>query len=284
VIRPRTPKALKHKGGTPQGYLGGDMALHGKRIVVTRAAHQQEPFLRALEMRGAVPIGYPCIDIALTTDTAALDRALNTLAREKHVWLVLSSQNSVHALKARAGALGFRADALSHVQVAAVGQKTLAAVKEAFQTETARASLMPKHFGQDELLPLLSAMRKQRVVLLQGNLSDDQLYQALHSNNANVMRVQAYTTTRVRPSEPLANKIKAGLVDAITFTCPSSARGCLENLSEEGYAWQQGLGAAIACIGKSTAREVERLGLVPDVIAKTHTLDGLLDALEAHFA
>jgi uroporphyrinogen-III synthase len=256
------------------------MGIQDKCIVVTRAAHQQYEFLQSLKLRGAKPVSYPCIDISPPEDVTAIDSALNELITRKNVWLILSSQNSVYSLKKRVEAHGIAPFALSHVKVMAVGTKTLEAAKHAFHGQSA---LIPKHFSQAAMTPMLTALNNQHVVLLHGNLSDDAFYHEIQSHAATVTQALAYVTRKVRPVDPLAERLAAGNIDAVTFTCPSSVRACLENLIDEGYAFKNKLGATIACIGTSTASEVKRLGLNADVTASTHTLDGLLDALEAYY-
>ena len=42
--------------------------------------------------------------------------------------------------------------------------------------------------------------------------------------------------------------------------------------------------ATVACIGPVTAEVARAHGLAVDVVADPHTIDGLVDALDAHFA
>jgi uroporphyrinogen-III synthase len=80
---------------------GMQSALQGKRIVLTRAAHQLDDLEELLRGRGAVPLPYPCIAIAPPEDPAALDAALADLLAGAFDWLVLTSQNAVLVLADR---------------------------------------------------------------------------------------------------------------------------------------------------------------------------------------
>ena len=102
--------------------------LHGRRIVVTQAAHQAAEFSALLCARGAVPLLYPCIAIAPVEDTAPLDAALRGAAEGAFDWLVLTSANTVHVLAGRLAALEIQASALASLRVAAIGHATAQAV------------------------------------------------------------------------------------------------------------------------------------------------------------
>ncbi|MCA9871777.1 MAG: uroporphyrinogen-III synthase, partial [Anaerolineae bacterium] len=79
--------------------------LAGKRIVVTRAAEQAGDLDELLRERGATPLPYPCIAIAVPEDAAPLDEALRGLAAGGYDWLVLTSRNAVAILAERLDAL-----------------------------------------------------------------------------------------------------------------------------------------------------------------------------------
>jgi uroporphyrinogen-III synthase len=79
-------------------------ALLGKRIVITRAAHQAGDFAALLECRGAIPLLYPCLSIAPVEDTALLDQALNRWAIGGYDWVVFTSVNAVEIAAQHVGA------------------------------------------------------------------------------------------------------------------------------------------------------------------------------------
>ena len=79
------------------------LPLAGKRVLVTRAAHQAAKLSEGLRALGAEPVEVPVIEIRPPLDLAPLDRALRTL--NSYDWLILTSANTVHALAERAASL-----------------------------------------------------------------------------------------------------------------------------------------------------------------------------------
>ena len=71
--------------------------LTGARIVNTRALHQAGALDDLLTARGALPISFPCIEIAPPDDPQPLAAALAALARGTFKWVVFTSANGVDA-------------------------------------------------------------------------------------------------------------------------------------------------------------------------------------------
>ena len=78
--------------------------LLGRRILVTRAAHQAGKLSGGLRALGAEPVEVPVLEIHPPVSFGPLDAALRELA--SYDWLILTSTNAVHALVERAAALG----------------------------------------------------------------------------------------------------------------------------------------------------------------------------------
>jgi uroporphyrinogen III methyltransferase/synthase len=75
---------------------------------------------------------------------------------------------------------------------------------------------------------------------------------------------------------------KVARADVLTFTSASTVRGFVELLDGAESAVVAARGKLIACIGPITAEAAEGAGLHVDVVADVFTIEGLLDALEAH--
>ena len=65
-------------------------------------------------------------------------------------------------------------------------------------------------------------------------------------------------------------------IDIATFTSGSTARAFFKALGEERIRLN---GVTIACIGPITANVIGNLGFDVDIVARVHTIDGLLDAI-----
>jgi uroporphyrinogen-III synthase len=102
------------------------------------------------------------------------------------------------------------------------------------------------------------------------------LEDALAAKGWSPARVDAYRTVFPRTLPRAATTaIRAGEVDAITFTSASTVRGFLQALGAGGLR-----GATkVVCIGPVTAKEARAHGLRVHAVADPHTTEGLVDAL-----
>ena len=104
------------------------LPLAGKRVLVTRAAHQAGKLSDGLRALGATPVEVPVLEIRPPENLKALDEALLSLAA--YDWLILTSANTVRALAERAVSLGVGFTQPTGLKVAAVGQSTAAAARD----------------------------------------------------------------------------------------------------------------------------------------------------------
>ena len=104
------------------------LPLAGRRVLVTRAAHQAGKLSEGLRALGADPVEVPVIEIRPPLDFAPLNRALRELG--SYDWLILTSANTVQALVDRAAALGLNWAAADRLKVAAVGEVTATAARQ----------------------------------------------------------------------------------------------------------------------------------------------------------
>ena len=98
---------------------------------------------------------------------------------------------------------------------------------------------------------------------------------------ANVRRVAAYRNVRPEGIAAQAIETLQKGVDVVTFTSSSTVRNLLEILGEQRDLLR---GSVTACIGPITAATAVESGLQVDIIADTHNVEGLADALVSHFA
>jgi uroporphyrinogen-III synthase/uroporphyrinogen III methyltransferase/synthase len=105
------------------------LPLAGRRVLVTRAAHQAGKLSQGLRALGAEPVEVPVLEIQPPLDFAPLDRALRSL--DSYDWLILTSANTVRALVERAASLGISPREGASPKVAAVGDATATAARNA---------------------------------------------------------------------------------------------------------------------------------------------------------
>lgn len=247
--------------------------LAGKRVLVTRPAHQSAEFSKALQARGAVPVLAPAIAMLPPDDPAAAQRAVNDAAR--NAWVVFTSANGVRAffsiLKER------REDAriFGAAKIAAIGIKTSQALLE----RNVFADLVPQTFVAEDLAEALIAASKpgDAMLIYRAEEARDVLPERLREAGRRPNVVTAYKT--VFTDDPQFAE-KVAQCDAITFTSASTVRGFAHNLHGPAAAARAAHGKIVACIGPITAEEARKTGLDVAVTAQEFTADGLLIALE----
>jgi uroporphyrinogen III methyltransferase/synthase len=251
-------------------------ALFGKRVLITRAAHQADAFARELYARGVEPILAASIAIEPPDDPRPANRAVDELA--SYAWIVFASQNSVDAFFDRLSSLDADARYLRTTKVAAIGSKTAERLRE----RGVRADLVPAEFVSEEIGRALieAAKRGDRVLVYRAQEARDVLPEMLEEAGLGVTTVAAYKTRFVH--DP-AFAEKVARADVLAFTSASTVRGFAGAFGSDADAADAARGKAVACIGPITAEAARACGLHVDVIADVFTTTGLLDALEAHF-
>jgi uroporphyrinogen III methyltransferase/synthase len=253
------------------------MPLFGKRVLITRPAHQADDFARALYARGVEPILASTIAIVPPDDVTAAHRAIDDLASYR--WVVFTSQNGVDAFFDRLAALDSDARYIGATRVAAIGVKTA----ERLHAFGVRADLVPAAFVSEEIARALmqASHSGDRILIYRAQEARDVLPQMLEDAGRTPHVVAAYKTV-VDVDPEFAQKVARA--DVFTFTSASTVRGFVELLGGAQAAREAARGKLIACIGPVTAEAADECGLHVDVVADVFTTDGLLDALEAHLA
>ena len=244
------------------------MTLYGKRVVVTRAPHQAEPLTAMLRDRGAEPLLFPCIDIVPPHDTSGLDYGLRQI--ESFDWLILTSTNTVMAIKKRLDELGLSPD-FNRLKVAAVGRKTATFFERSFKMTV---TVVPERQDAGGLIRALPAVYGQQIFLPQSEIARDVLYDELDASDAKVTAVTAYRTVTGTGGVPVEHVRYA---DAITFTSSSTVTGFVERVG----GWVE---LPTVCIGEVTGITAMENGFpIVTYPGKDYTLRAMVDVLEDIF-
>jgi uroporphyrinogen-III synthase len=225
-----------------------------------------------LEERGAQAVTAPAIELR-PGPSGALDRAVAELAAGAYAWVLLTSRVGVEALFERLEAKGLDRAAV-RARVAAVGEGTARALR----ARGIEPDLVPATFTTSALgkaLPRGSG----KVLLARADIAPPGLEEAVRTKGWTPVRVDAY---RTKPARRLpagaAAAIRERRVDVIAFTSASTVEGFLA-------AARQVIGAGVrlpgaVCIGPVTAGAARRAGLRVVAVARPHTIEGLVAALE----
>ncbi len=250
----------------------GTAPLAGRRVLVTRARDSARHLRLALQERGAAVIEAPLIDIRYPADTPELDHAIRHLQR--YAYVVFTSVNGVRGFWKRLGALERDARALGSCRVAAIGTATARSLAE----RGIRVDLLPPDYRATSMAQALKAqVTAPAAVLLPGSrIARPELADGLRGCGVHVDAAVAYDTVGVPPPATALDALRGG-VDAILFHSPSAVRQFAALRIPAGA-------AVIACIGPTTAQAACDAGLPVAVVPERHTDDGLVQALEHHFA
>jgi len=252
--------------------------MQGKRIVVTRALHQAGELSALLSQRGAEVLLYPCIAIVPPRDTAQLDNAVQDMAEGAFDWLVLTSANAVMILSQRLETLGLTP--ASRVALACVGPATAEAAERLLGLQT---QALPEEYVAEALAEALRPSLPARVLLLQAERARPVLREELAASGATITAVAAYRTTVGEGGVHLSTLLKQQLVDAITFTSASTIQNCTRRLHAERADLSLFADVCLACIGPVTAQAIREQGLSVGIMPAEHTIEGLVEELEAYF-
>lgn len=254
-----------------------ERSLFGRRIVVTRTRDQASQLSRLLSERGAEVLEIPTIRIEAPDDRQTLVEAMAGLG--EYDWIIFTSPNGV----AQFFDYFFRTFEdvrdLGAMRLAAVGPATAAKIREYHL----KVDLMPQEFVSSKIAAAFKqfqSIENVRLLLLRAQVANPDLTRELEQLGGIVDDVSVYKTVPETedPTGAAAVLLEQG-ADWITFASGSSvenfhARFDLPALQKKFP------GLSLASIGPETSKAIRNLGLEPTVEARTHTIEGLVEALE----
>jgi uroporphyrinogen-III synthase/uroporphyrinogen III methyltransferase/synthase len=255
------------------------LLLAGRRVLVTRAAHQAGKLSKGLRELGAEPVEVPVLEIRPPASFEALNAALRKL--DSYDWLILTSANAVRALEERAIALKITLAQPSRLQVAAVGEATAAASRKA----GLKVAFVPEAYVAESLVEgLLQSLQtsRLRILLARAAVARDVIPDALRASGAEVEVVDAYRNVLPEAAPGQLRRAVAEELDAATFTSSSSVTHLAEAARAAGVGWPLADVPAVS-IGPITSQTLRELGWPPAVEAVASDIPGLIDAVERIF-
>jgi uroporphyrinogen III methyltransferase / synthase len=258
-------------------------ALSGRTVAVTRARTQSSELARRLQALGARVVQAPVIR------TRPLP--VSPLDPSPYDLVCLTSPNGVAALFGALAAGGRDARALAGVCVAAIGPGTSGALAD----RGIVADVVPKRFLAEALVEALADVPVNRALVARASQARDVLPEALRARGAEVDVLALYETVPEPLSAPALAEAQAA--DYITFTSSSTVRFFLQAAGQLDVA-ESGGGSVVAnasasrsaglsphtrivSIGPVTSEALREHGLLPDIEAARHDIDGVLEALLA---
>jgi uroporphyrinogen III methyltransferase/synthase len=175
--------------------------------------------------------------------------------------------------------------ALGRLAICAIGPSTA----ERLVSSGIKPDVVMPEFGVDHIGDALVAVRPldgQNVLIVRPDHLRDLVAQDLTRRGAAVTDLVAYRTAPAapdsRPAQELYRMLLDSAIDAVTFSSPTAVSRFAALIGEEQAADLLNT-TVVATIGPVTAAAAAELGINTPVVATTHTVDGLVDALVDFF-
>ena len=277
------------------------LPLAGRRILVTRAAHQASKLSDALRALGAEPVEVPVLEIGPPENLAPLDAALRKLAT--YDWLIFTSANAVRAVADRPKEQGAALQLPKSTRIAAIGAATANAVEQI----GLKVDLIPESYVAESLVRDLlqnwqevsghdfsrakseslksgalapeGSLRGLRFLLARAAVARDVIPDALRAAGAQVDVVDAYRNVLPEEAPQKLLAALAGPIDAATFTSSSSVTHLAEAAKKAGVAFPFP-GVSAISIGPVTSQTLRESGWEPAAEAIVSDIAGLVAAVE----
>ncbi|MFX0132551.1 MAG: uroporphyrinogen-III synthase [Candidatus Hodarchaeota archaeon] len=263
--------------------------LKNKRIAVTRPKDQQSELIKLLEEQGAIVLSHPIVKIEEMEHKRRIRKIINLIIKKNADIVVFTSSNGVKTFLEFAKKINMfnnLKSELNRITIAAIGEKTA----EKLSLEDINVDLIPKSFTSIDLGKLIiqHGVRNKRIFLLRANIATEDLPNMLMEAQATVISFTIYKVVpeKIENIRKLVDAILAGQIDIIIFTSAFavntlfgySDRKYYQNLLD--YAMEK---VKIVAIGPVTQKALESIGFNVNIVAKTHTIEGIVEELISYY-
>jgi len=252
--------------------------LFGKNIVVTRDRRGNADFAARIIRQGGNPVTFPTIRLRPLTNSNEFLRMLAKFS--EYDWFIFTSANGVTFFFDALRGLDKDCRVFASTKIAAIGTETAGRLRQ-FDI---KADFVPSVFTTKELGKQLIAftnLRNKNVLLCRSQLASTELVDILAKVGAQVTDLPVYT---IEPEKSdcawLTEKITRAEIDWLTFASPSAVKAFFEQIPTD---LVNSSGAKVASIGPVTSEQLKNLGVIIDIEAEEHTIDGLLAAIEGTY-
>ena len=219
------------------------------QVVLTREAGKNGKLKKMLESRGIHCLEMPLIETAKGPDTDRLPEALQR--SQDYDWVCITSPEAASVF-----IKGWKEAGRPAVRIAVVGEGTgkifIAAGEDALLPQFTPSVANAEHFGPE--LPFIPEGTK-RILYPASNKASSLLQEGLLERGFEVERLNTYDTLPVTTLAP--DQIAAAKeAEVVAVASPSAVRAWVGFVGEETAARMP-----VACIGSTSARAAEKLGL-----------------------
>ncbi len=243
--------------------------LFGKKIVITRAAHQSARLGSLLGAMGAEVIYVPTIQVEKIMPNEPLSRAIDAIGTFDYI--IFTSVNGVTAFRDALFSAGRDARALHRAAVVPIGEATA----EGLRGMGVVPDLLPSRYTSEGIVEVLKGrdLRGRRVLLPRAEEASDVIETFVEEKGGLCHVVPVYRT-----GLPQDRGTLPAHADVITFTSSSTVRNFIHLYGKD--CLDRSL---IASIGPVTSETLKRAGLRVHMEAGKYDIQGLVDAILAYF-
>ncbi len=243
--------------------------LFGKKVVVTRSAHQSRRFGELLADRGAEPVYLPTIDIEPIVPNSRLRSAIDRIS--SYDAIIFTSVNGASIFFAHLRGAGRDARALSGLAIIAIGAATAAHLG----VYGIQADLVPEKFTSEGVVSVLEAygVSGRNFLIPRAEEARDVITRYIRANGGSCSIVPIYRATIPAKAASLPDDL-----DIVTFTSSSTASNFIMLYGKEILK-----NRVVASIGPVTTATLTKSGINVDIEAQQSDIPGLLNAIEAYF-
>ncbi|HEU0130545.1 MAG TPA: uroporphyrinogen-III C-methyltransferase [Mycobacteriales bacterium] len=250
--------------------------LFGMTVLVPRTRQQAGTLSYEVRALGGEPLEVPTIAVEPPRNPEPMRKAVSGLVQGRYQWVAFTSVNAVRAVREGLESVGLDPRALAGVKIAAVGDATVAALREwgLFCDLVPSDAMSSDELGKawppyDAQLDFLD-----RILLPRADIATETLVTAVKAKGWAVDEVTAYRTVRAQPpADEVKAAVRNGDVDAVVFTSSSTVRNLVALC---GKPHERTL---IAAIGPQTAAAAREAGLRVDVESKVASVAAVTKAL-----
>ncbi len=244
--------------------------LQNKKLLITRAEHQTDSFIKLLENKGAEAISFPMIAIRAIENQKNIEKELNLL--ENIDWIVFTSANTVNYFFETIEKFQIKVHFLTHLRIATVGEKTKAALEKVGY----RSSFVPIEYTAQMLAKQIPIFGDERILIPQSSKANNEYVNLLSEQCKEVITLPIYENYDPQYSKEDFIAILEHQLDWITFFSGSAVENFCQHLSKYNLELTN---EKIAVIGTSTEKIAVDNGLKINLVAKPFTEDGMLKEL-----
>ena len=256
-----------------------DKPLKDIGVLVTRAAHQKTEIESLIENEGGTAYPVPLIKIDPPESWESADSAIGEI--ESFDWILFTSVNGVDGFFGRVKDAGKNISQLLPKKIAAVGSKT----RKRLEDIGLKVSLQPIKYDSDNLLKSFGKENtdEKRILFPGAENGREHLIDGLINIGAKVTSIPVYRTIPNDDvdSNKLISLFEDGVIQIATFFSPSTFKVFLSLLPPEVTKSTINKSVALAVIGSTTSKYVNRLGFKTEIVPEEHTAPGLIEAMKS---